>query len=91
MSWRKNVDPLLKEHLEMQIRESFHYKDSYLKSKNKGNAQLWIAIANLSKHISELNLRIKFLEKSLKDDYRKRNKKDIDPEVKKVLDAMQKF
>ncbi|MBI2105397.1 hypothetical protein HYT56_01000 [Candidatus Woesearchaeota archaeon] len=91
MSWRKNIDPILKEHLEKQIRESYVHKNSYSLAKNKNTAQLWVAIANLSKQIFELNLRIKFLEKTLKENTRKKNKKEIDDDVKKVLDAMQKF
>lgn len=65
MSWRKEVDPLLKEHLEMQIRESHRHKEIYSKSGNKGDAQLWVAVANLSRQIFDLQLRIKSLEKVL--------------------------
>ena len=91
MNWRKNVDPIIREHLESQIKESFRYKKSYSKAKNKNNAQLWIAIANLSKQVFDLNLKVKFLEKTLREVLGKKIKKETDDEVKKVLDAMQKF
>ena len=91
MNWRKNVDPIIREHLESQIKESFRYKESYSQAKNKNNAQLWIAIANLSKQVFDLNLKVKFLEKTLREVLGKKTKKETDDEVKKVLDAMQKF
>jgi len=91
MSWRKNIDPILREHLEKQIIEIYKHKNSYSLAKNKGDAQLWIAIASLSKKIFDLNLRIKFLEKTLNENAGKKSKKEADDDVKKILDAMQKF
>ncbi|MDD5651141.1 MAG: hypothetical protein PHF86_12125 [Candidatus Nanoarchaeia archaeon] len=66
-SWRDNVEVLLRKHLELQIRESFKHKDAIEKSAYPNLAQLWIAIANLSKQNFEMELRIKFLEKSISD------------------------
>jgi len=91
MNWRKKVDPILKEHLESQIKESYRHKESYSDAKNKNIAQLWIAIANLSKQVFDLNLKVKFLEKALRETSDKKIKKEPDVDVKKVLDAMQKF
>jgi|SRR3989344_3886970 len=67
MPWRKSVDPIIKEYLDLQVKEANKFRNSYLKSKNPANAQLWVAIANLSKHIFNLELKIKYLEGTLKD------------------------
>ena len=66
-NWRDSVDKSLKEHLELQIKESFKYSSSIEKAKNKSQAQVWIAVANLSKEIFNLELKIKFLESVLKE------------------------
>lgn len=66
-NWRDNVEVYLRKHLELQIRESFKHKEAYENSQNPNISQLWIAIANLSKEMFEMNLRMKFLEKSIYD------------------------
>ena len=66
MKWRDGVDPLIKNHLDKQVAESVRHRRDYEKAKNPGLAQLWIAVANLSKELFEMNLRIKGLESSLK-------------------------
>jgi len=90
MSWRKNVDPLIKDHLELQIKESYREKKAYSKAKDKPNAQLWVAIANLSKQFFDLNLKVKFLEKALRD-VNTKDRKKIDEDAEKVLKDMEKF
>lgn len=67
MAWRKNVDPIIKEYLDLQVKETTKFKGAYSKAKNKPNAQLWIAIANMTKHIFNLELKIKYLEGTIKD------------------------
>lgn len=66
-SWRKDIDPMVKDHLEAQIKETARYKKSYEKAKNKADAQLWIAVANLSRQLFNLNLKLNYLERALKD------------------------
>ncbi|MEW6063356.1 MAG: hypothetical protein AB1571_03235 [Nanoarchaeota archaeon] len=66
-SWRDDVDKSIKNHLELQIKETISHSSAYSKAKNQANAQLWIAIANLSKQIFDLNLKMKFLEKALQE------------------------
>jgi len=65
MNWRNYVNLDLKDHLEMQIEESSKQQKAYKRAKNPSNAQLWCAIANLSKNIFQLNLKIDYLEKKL--------------------------
>tara|TARA_Y100000034_G_C6735937_1_gene326328 strand:- start:42 stop:419 length:378 start_codon:yes stop_codon:yes gene_type:complete len=67
MVWRKNVDPIIKDYLDLQVRETTKFKQAYEKAKNKSNAQLWIAIANMTKHLFNLELKIKYLEGTIKD------------------------
>ena len=66
-NWRDKVSKDIFDHLEAQINESTKYKEAYEEAPNKGDAQLWIAIATLSKQIFDLNLKIKYLEGVLKE------------------------
>lgn len=66
MAWRNNVDPIIKSHLERQIAESVKHKNAFNESNNPAKAQLWVAIANLSKEIFDINLKLNYLEKALK-------------------------
>ena len=65
--WRDKVDPALREHLEAQIKESNMYKEAYEKASNQGNAQLWVAIAVLSKQVFNLNQKLRVVEDAIKD------------------------
>ena len=67
MSWRKSVDNSIRNHLELQIKGTHKHKESYSDALQPSNAQLWIAIANLSKQIQNLNSRLINLEKDLHD------------------------
>ncbi len=88
-NWRKNIDPLIKDHLEAQIKESFRYRKNYIKSKNPSKAQLWCAVAVLARQTFNLSLKVKFLEKALQELVGK--KKNVDDDVKAILDSLQKF
>ena len=78
INWRKDVDLSIKDHLEALIEDVHKHRDSYKKAKNPPAAQLWCVIASLSKQITDLNLKIKLLEKILKDNTKKpSNIKDI--------------
>ena len=66
-NWRTDVEDSVRKHLELQIIEANKHSQAYNNSQSPGNAQLWVAIANLSKDIFETNLRIKFLEKAVSD------------------------
>lgn len=66
-NWRQDVDSSLKDYLEALIEAVHNHKDSYKSAKNPPAAQLWCALAHLSKQVFDLNLKIKLLEKVLKD------------------------
>jgi len=72
MEWVDEIDNSLKPYLKALIKDSLFNKKAFLQSKNKGNAQLWIALATLYKHTITLENKIKLLEKTLQEI----NKKD---------------
>ena len=67
MPWRKNVDPIIKSYLDIQVKESNKFRNAFSGAKNPANAQLWIAIANMTKHTFNLELKIKYLEGTIRD------------------------
>ena len=82
-SWRDNVDPMIKSHLETQIKEATKFS-SYKQSRNPGNAQLWIAVANLSKQLFDLNLKLNYLERALQDIGGRKKKEEEIKNISKV-------
>ena len=88
MSWRKSVPSSIKNHLEFQIKESSKYKPIYSKSKNPSNAQLWIAVSNLSRQIFDLNLKLNYLEGVFRENMQKPAKK---PTKKVSLKHLKKY
>lgn len=73
MSWRARVDPQIRNHLEKHVVESAKHKKAYMESKNPANSQLWVAIANLSREIVDVSLKLKYLEGTIKDLIEKEN------------------
>ncbi len=70
-NWRKEISPEIKEFLEALVENVHKHKPAYIKAKNPSSAQLWCALANLSKQVFDLNLKLKILEKVLKDNLQK--------------------
>lgn len=92
MDWRDEINPIIKSHLETQIKETAAHKDAYSKAKEPTKAQLWIAIANLSKQIFDLHLRIKVLEKAMVDLAPQKKKKGNGVDASKALkDVLKKL
>lgn len=105
-TWRDDVEPLLRDHLEILISESVKQRKAYKKAKKTANAQLWCALAYVAKQnfelqqenkllqkaLSELNQKYNFLEKSLKDLFPKKQKKKdgVDP-AKALKDVLKKL
>jgi len=67
MNWRKKVDPIIRNHLEIQIREAAKNKKAISSSPDPKIAQLWCAIADLSKQNFDLSLRVKYMERALRE------------------------
>ena len=72
-SWRQKVDPSIRDHLEVQIAEAAKHRAAYKDAPDPKVAQLWAAIANLSKQLSEANMRVKYLESAVKQALPKAN------------------
>ena len=58
MVWRKVLHPSLKPHLEHQIKETFRHRKVIRRSNDPKTAQLWVAIANLTKDIYEIKQKL---------------------------------
>ena len=67
MNWRENVDPVIKDYLEALIKSTQSNKEAFNLSKNKPNSQLWAALSIIYKQTFNLDQRIKYIEKLLKD------------------------
>lgn len=90
MSWRKGLSKELQYHLERIILESYSHKYAIEMAKDKGKAQLWVALSILNKKIVELELKTAYLERALKQFFPKKRisqdeKKKQEEEVEKIL------
>ncbi len=83
--WRDRINPVIKSHLETQIKETTAHKDSYSRARDPTRAQTWVAIANLSKQIFDMHLRVKVLEKALADMGPQKKQKDKGADGAKAL------
>ena len=91
-TWRNLVDPSIRGYLEMQIRESSRHKNAYRLSSSPSNAQLWIAIANLSKQMFDINLKLNYLERALRDiSSRLPESKQAEKKTKKLVKSLKKL
>ncbi len=70
-NWREKVDPSIREELNNLIEEVYKHKDAYRQAKNPSNAQIWCVLANISKQLFDINLKLKLFEKILKDSNQK--------------------
>jgi len=70
--WRSKVSPKLRKYLNKEVRASLQEVKAIKTAKKKSNAQLWCAIAHLSKQIDELN------NKLLKLEAKKKNNKKLE-------------
>ncbi len=91
VNWRKKVDLGIKDHLEMQIREAAKNSSAYKHAKNQADAQLWCAVANLSKQMFDLNLKFNYLERALKDSLGTDAKKEKTEKAKQLRKNMRKL
>lgn len=65
--WREKVHQKLRTHLETQIAETRHASDAYLFADDPAIAQLWVAVANLTRQCFELNVKINNIDTVLRD------------------------
>jgi len=89
-NWRKGLSKDLQYHIERVILESYSHKYAIEQAKDKGKAQLWVALAILNKKIAELELKTAYLERALKQFFPKKHvsqdeRKKQEAEVEKIL------
>jgi len=65
--WRDNLDATLKEDFEVLLKRVSLEKKAYKSAKDVSKAQLWCALAILSKEIENLKIRANALEKVVKN------------------------
>jgi len=66
MAWFESLNPILKTHLNEQLKQSHKQRTAFTKAKDPSKAQLWCAIAFLSKQVSDLDYKVKSLERGTK-------------------------
>ncbi|MAF36699.1 hypothetical protein CL622_06300 [archaeon] len=60
--WRDLLDPKVRGHLELQLKEVSSQKKAFINAPNANVAQLWCSIAILSDHLYQVTSRMKQLE-----------------------------
>ncbi|MDO8556645.1 MAG: hypothetical protein Q7R96_05735 [Nanoarchaeota archaeon] len=65
--WREKVHPKLKQHLESQIVETAQHKEAYMHAEDPSIAQLWVAIANITRQCYELNVKLANIDNALRE------------------------
>ena len=90
MNWRNEIDPVIRNHVEARIKQSAEDREALLEAKKPREAQLWITLGHLSKEMSDMNLRLKFLEKALTETLKSKKKKTRSKKEQKEIDDIVK-
>ena len=75
MNWRNQINPIIKDHVEVRVRQSAEDREAILDASNPREAQLWIALGHLSKEVTDANMKLRYLEKALADTLKAKKKK----------------
>ena len=62
MNWREKTHSELKPHLERTVAHTAKERGAYERAPDPANAQLWIALAQLHKMISDVHVRLQRME-----------------------------
>lgn len=87
MSWRKNLNKGIRPYVEQLVRESFLYKYEYRTASDEGKAQLWVALALISKQLDQIESKLKLFEGVLKEISPKKTAKLEESEKAKEMQA----
>ncbi len=94
-TWRDYISPSLKLQLEKVIRNSADHKEAIAKAKDNKTAQLWVALALLSKDLQESKIRTKYLEtivvELLEEKKKSLRSKKKKAEVEELIKTLKKF
>jgi hypothetical protein len=90
MNWRNQIDPVIKDHVERRIAQAAENREALLQSGNPREAQLWCALGNLSKELTENKIKLKYIEKILADTLMEKKKKSRSKKAQKEIDDLVK-
>ena len=76
-AWRENIDPFLRSHLESQLKQTMKYREDYKHSRDPSRAQLWIAIANLSRQLFNVTVKLNYMERLLQEKFEADSNKKV--------------
>jgi len=80
MSWRDDLDPVLKDFLISLLREVQKNKEAYMKAEDPAIAQIWVALAILYRKILLLEREIEEIKEKLFEDV----KNKLEESLKKI-------
>ena len=81
-NWRDKIDPFLRTHLESQLKQTMKYREDYRNSRDPSRAQLWIAIANLSRQLFNVSVKLNYVERLLQEKFAADSNKVVKPKEK---------
>lgn len=91
MKWIEKLDESTKESLKTQINITHNHKEALRYAKYPLVAQLWLAIANLSRQISGINSKLDYLERALQESHKEKMKTTSKEEAKEIKEYMKKI
>ena len=77
MAWKTKIDPMIKSHLDKQVKETLKYRNAFMSAKNPADAQIWCAVAELSRQLFDVNLKLTYLERALIDIGKTKEAKEV--------------
>ncbi len=90
MKWLETLDPVVKQHLELLIKETRNNEEALKNAENPMIAQLWIAISNISIQLHEISLKLSYIEQSMQELNKSKMKTTSKKEEKQIKDALKK-
>ena len=90
MKWHETLDPILKQRLELLIKETHNHEEAMKNSENQMIAQLWIALSNISIQLNEVTLKLSYLERAMQELNKSNMKTTSKQEEKQIKYALKK-
>ncbi|MEM0379239.1 MAG: hypothetical protein QW038_02555 [Nanopusillaceae archaeon] len=76
MSWKKDLDPVIRDFLNTLLKEVEEHKNAYLKAEDPATAQIWTAIAIIYRKLSYLESEILRISDKIKENELKNKLED---------------
>ena len=90
MKWLETLDPVVKQHLELLIKETRNNEEALKNAENPMITQLWVAISNISIQLHEISLKLSYIEQSMQELNKSKMKTTSKKEEKQIKDALKK-